>query len=279
MKRWHCSWSLVLAAMLGSALASSLKGQEINSTPGTNAVALAALVADALEQNPELRFYEAEISAATAGRKSTGLLANPQFSGSLGQKSVRSGGLSAEGVAWSVSVVQPFEWPGRIGLRKAIANRDVELAELGLGRFRTALSGRMRVAAYGLFAAQEKAAAAREVAERFKALREVLLQRDPAGVASLLETRVIEATELTMQRKASEAELATQTALLELNQLRGAAPAAVLAVAEPPLQFGPADSNAVLLAVALTNNFELRLRAAELSQQGFRVALAKNERF
>ena len=95
----------------------------------------------------------------------------------------------------------------------------------------------------------------------------------------MLETRVIEATELTMQRKASEAELATQTALLELNQLRGAAPGAVLAVVEPPLQFGPADSNAVLLAVALTNNFELRVRAAELSQQGFRVALAKNERF
>jgi len=137
----------------------------------------------------------------------------------------------------------------------------------------------MRVAAYGLFAAQEKAAAAREVAERFEALREVLVQREPGGVAPLLETRVIEATELTMQRKASEAELATQTALLELNQLRGAAPAAVLAVAEPPLQFGAADSNAVLLAVALTNNFELQVRAAELSQQGFRVALAKNERF
>ena len=74
-------------------------------------------------------------------------------------------------------------------------------------RFRGALAGRVRVLAYGLFAAQEKAAAAREVAERFKALQEVLVQRDPAGVTPLLETRVIEATEVTMQRKASEAEV------------------------------------------------------------------------
>ena len=270
-------WTLCVRAALCAADASTNAAE----LPASNAVPVEDLVAEALKSNPELNFYLAEISAAKAGRKSAALWPNPEVSGSVGYKNSRqrSSGLSAEGVAWSVSLVQPFEWPGRIGLRKAIANREVELAELGLERFRIALSSRIRVAAYRLFAAQEKAGAAREVAERFKALREVLVQRDPAGVAPLLETRVIEATELTMQRKASEAELVTQTALLELNQLRGAAPAAVLTVAEPPLRFGPAGSNATLLAVALTNNFELRVRAAELAQQGFRVALARNERF
>jgi cobalt-zinc-cadmium efflux system outer membrane protein len=164
-------------------------------------------------------------------------------------------------------------------LRKAIANRDVELAQLGLERFKIALVGRVRALAYGLFAAQEKAAAAREVAERFQVLREVLVQRDAAGLTPLLETRVIEATELTMQRKASEATLATQAALLELNQLRGVAPTAHLSVASTHLAFRPAESMERLVALARTNNFELRLRAVELTQQGFRVELAKNERF
>jgi cobalt-zinc-cadmium efflux system outer membrane protein len=279
MKRWHCSWPLFLAAVIGSALALPVKGQETNSSPGANTVTLDSLVADGLEKNPELRFYEAEINAAKAGRKTAGLLANPEFSGSVGQKTVRGGGFSAEGVAWSVSVVQPFEWPGRIGLRKAIANRDVELAQLGLNRFRVALTGRMRALGFGLFAAQEKAAAAREVAERFQALREVLVQRDAAGLTPLLETRVIEATELTMQRKASEATLATQAAFLELNQLRGVAPTAHLSVASTHLTFRPVESMETLVALARTNNFELRLRAVELAQQGFRVELAKNERF
>jgi cobalt-zinc-cadmium efflux system outer membrane protein len=244
-------------------------------------VGLEALVAQALRENPELQFYGAELAAAKAGRKAAGLMPNPELSGLVGQKRSRdvNTGLSAEGVAWSVSLMQPFEWPGRIGLRKAIANRDVELAELGLERFKVALGSRVRVLGYGLFAAQQKAAAAREVAERFKALREVLVQREAGGVAPLLETRVIEATELTMQRKASEAELASQSALLELNQLRGVTPGAVLSVAEPALKFGASGSNDVLLALARTNNFELRVRAAELAQQGFRVALARNERY
>jgi cobalt-zinc-cadmium efflux system outer membrane protein len=237
------------------------------------------LTSEALGRNPELKFYKAEITAAKAERKTAGFIANPELSSSVGQKTVRGPGLSSEGVAWSVAVMQPLEWPGRIGLRKAIANRDIELAELGYERFKVALAGRVRMLAYGLFAAQEKTAAAREVADRFQALREVLVQRDPAGLTPLLETRVIEATELTMQRKASEATLATQAALLELNQLRGVAPTTHLAVASTHLAFRPAERMETLVTLAQTNNFELRLRAVELAQQGFRVALAKNERF
>lgn len=278
MKR-TCICSLIVMAVVGGAA----RGVETNDAPlaaATNAATLDGLVAEALARNPELKFYEAEILAAKGGRKTAGLLANPELNGSVGNKTVRGGGLSTEGVAWSVSVVQPFEWPGRLGLRKAIANRDIELAELGYARFKIALAGRVRTLAYGLFAAQEKAAAAGEVAERFKALREVLVQRDPAGLTPLLETRVIEATELNAQRKASEALLAAQAALLELNQLRGVSPDTRLTVTQANVAFQPPPPDrSVLLALARTNNFELRLRAVELAQQGFRVDLAKNERY
>jgi cobalt-zinc-cadmium efflux system outer membrane protein len=251
------------------------------SAPGaaTNSVTLESLVSEALAHNPELNFYKAEIAAAKAGRRSAAAWRNPELAGSIGQKSVREGDLAGEGVAWSVSVMQPFEWPGRIGLRKAIANRDVELAELGFERFRAALGARVRGLAYGLFAAQKKAAAAEEVAERFAALKEVLVQRDPAGLTPLLETRVIEATELNAQRKASEAILSTKAALFELNQLRGLGPGDWLAVTETPLRFREAEPAGKLQAMALTNNFEVRVRAAELAQQGFRVDLARNERY
>ena len=250
-----------------------------NAPAGLNWTGLDALVAEALEKNPELRFYEAEIKAAKAGRKSAGLLANPEVSGGVGRKTVRGSDLSAEGLSWSVSVVQPFEWPGRLGLRKAIANRDIELAELGYGRFKVALASRVRTVAYGLFAAQEKAGAASEVAERFGTLREVLVQRDPAGVTPMLEIRVIEATELNMQRKASEATLSAQAALLELNQLRGLSPDTRLSIAQTHLAFRPPIERENLIALARTNNFEIRVRAVELAQQGFRVDLAKNERY
>lgn len=264
-----------LAALGGVALIWAAEGSAAN----PNVVTIDALVAEALEKNPELNFYQAEVVAAKAGLKTAGQWPNPEIAVSAGQKTLRGPGLSAEGVAWSAAVAQPFEWPGRIGLRKAIANRDVALAELGFERFKAALAAQMRVLAYALFAAQEKAAAAREVADRFKALREVLVQRDPAGLTPLLEFRIIEAGELISQRAATQAALTTQAALLELNQLRGQAPGLPLSVAQTNLTFRPAESDETLLALARTNNFELRLRAVELAQQGFRVALAKNERF
>lgn len=270
-----------VAALFAAANGFAAENEPAPALASTNGptLPLDALVAEALEKNPELRFYQAEIAAAKGGRKTAGYWPNPEVSGSAGQKSVRGSGLSAEGMAWAVSVAQPFEWPGRIGLRKAIANRDIELAELGYERFKVALAARMRVLGYTLFAAQEEAAASREVADRFKSLREVLVQRDPAGLTPLLEFRIIEAGELTAQRRATEAALATQAALLELNFLRGVSPDARLSVAQTELSFRPLGPSETLLTLARTNNFELRLRAVELAQQGFRVSLAKNERF
>lgn len=278
MKRLNFGLPLLTAALLSTTILAT-SAQETNPAPSNTVLSVDELIVETLAKNPELKFYEAEIAAAKAGRKTAGTWANPEASGSVGQKRLSSPGLSNEGIAWSVSVVQPLEWPGRIGLRKAIANHDIELAELGYDRFQAALTGRIRALAFDLFAAQEKAAAANEVAERFKALREVLLQRDPAGLTPLLETRVIEATELNAQRKASAAQLTTQAALLELNQLRGCTPDTQLVVEQTQLSFRPPEERQTLLARAHTNNFELRLRAVELAQQGFRVKLAKNERY
>jgi outer membrane protein TolC len=99
--------------------------------PGTNAppATLEALVADVVGRNPELNFYRAAIAAAKGERRTAAAWANPELSTTLGQKSVRGGGLSDEGVAWSVGLQQPIEWPGRIPLRKAIAKWRAESVE------------------------------------------------------------------------------------------------------------------------------------------------------
>ena len=57
--------------MVTSAVAA--KAEVTNGSPAT----LDGLVADALDKNPELKFYEAEIAAAKAGRETAGLLRSP----------------------------------------------------------------------------------------------------------------------------------------------------------------------------------------------------------
>ena len=240
-------------------------------------MSLEDLVNEALEKNPELNFYRAEIAAARGSRKSAGAWQNPEVSAEIGQKRTKdsSGVLQGEGAAWSVSVNQTFEYPGRLSLRKAIADRDIQLAELGLAQFKLALAARTRLLGYNIFIAQEKLSAAREVADRFQALTEVLVQRDPAGITPILETRIIEASTITLQRRASEAAIAAQAAMLELNQLRGQPPGATVRVAGTQLNFRASLPLETLLDTARTNAFELRFRQAELEQQGFKVSLAK----
>lgn len=247
---------------------------------GAESLSPGAVVAQILAGNPELRFYEAEIAAARAGVRSAGALADTELSVSAGRKRVHDSGgaLAGEGTVWSVSVAQTFDWPGRLALRKAVANRQVELAELGLARFQAALATRAHALAYGLYAAQQQAAATAEVAARYRELREVFLQRDPAGLTPLLETRVIEAQELVLQRRATEAALAASAALIELNQLRGAAVDTPLQVTGGQLAFSAAPATEALLAAARENNLEFRAARLELEQQGLAVSLARHER-
>ena len=151
----------------------------------------AALVREALERNPELNFYAAGIAAAKGGLKTAGTIRNPEFNTQAGYKNARdkSGGTSGDGAAWSVSVNQTFEYPGRIALRKAIAQGDIELAELHFEQFRLTLAARVRTLAYSVVIARERSAATREIADRFQALTDVLAQREPAGVTPVLEAR------------------------------------------------------------------------------------------
>lgn len=249
--------------------------------PAPGSVSFSTLIDAIAVNHPELKFYESEIAFAKAGARSAASWNDPELSFDLGHKRVRDtmGAFAGEGLAWSVSVTQTFEWPGRLSLRKAIAGRQVELAEIGLARFQKALVARACVLAYGLHAANVRTIAIFEVADRLTDLRETFLARDPAGLTPLLETRAIEASELGLQRRATDAELALQAALIELNQLRGAAPDSPLKVAAPALRFNAAPALDVLLQAAHENNFSFKLAKVELEQQGYVVSLARNERY
>src|SRR5262245_53256456 len=239
-----------------------------------------ALVRQALQRNPELNFFVAEIAAAKGAARTARTIRNPELNSEIGYKNSRdnSGGVSGDGAIIALSLSQTFEYPGRIALRKAIANHDVQLAELHLQQFRLTLAARVRTLAYGISSAQQRSVAAREVASRFQALSDVLAQRPTAGVTPQLEARIIDANTLTFRREEREAALAITTALAELNQLCGRPADAPLKTAASKVQFSAA-SLPRLLTTARANAFDIRIRQAEFAQQGVKVALSKNERF
>jgi outer membrane protein, heavy metal efflux system len=263
----------VLITGVASGRPENLSVARVETTP-------AALVRQVLANNPELKFYAAEIGAAEGALKTAGTIRNPELNTQAGYKRARDnfGGPSGEGAAWSISVNQTFEYPGRIALRKAIAKGDIDLAGLHLQQFRLTLAARVRTLAYSISIAQERSKAAREVADRFQALSDVLAQRPPAGATPLLETRIIDANTLNFRRQELEAALAVKTAVAELNQLCGRPANAALQVRAVELNLIEMSLQ-TLVDAARANAFDIRIRQRELEKQGFKVALARNERF
>jgi hypothetical protein len=120
----------IFGLFIGVLIAGLASVRAENSSVAPDHTTPAGLVRQALANNPELKFYTAEIAAAKGTLKTAGTMRNPELNTEAGYKNTRdnSGGPSGQGATWSVSVNQTFEYPGRIALRKAIAKGDVNLA-------------------------------------------------------------------------------------------------------------------------------------------------------
>ena len=126
MKIWNqCHLGLCLVVVLTRSVGAAEKDSPPSPSTNVPPATLEALVAEVVEHNSELNFYRAEIAAAKGERRTAETWANPEVATTLGQKSVRGGGLSQEGVAWSVSVQQTIEWPGRIQIGRASCRERV----------------------------------------------------------------------------------------------------------------------------------------------------------
>src|SRR5207237_2870298 len=133
--------------------------------------------------------------------------------------------------------------------------------------------------AYRAALSQTKADAASEISKRLDDLVLVLSQRPAAGVAPQLDVRIIEASATALKRRAVEAQREIQSAVYELNQLRGARIDAPLGLPKFDLKLLEIPTVSTLLVSARARNYDIRTHVLELEQQGFKVKLALNERW
>src|SRR5256886_7103757 len=246
-----------------------------------DAISLDGLVAEALARNPELNVYSSEIAAAKGERRTAGEWQNPEASTEGGAKITRDyhGNTLGDGIVWTLGATQAFEYPGRVTLRKAIANHQIAVAELGLEGLRAALAARVRAAVFHGALSQAKADAAGEIAKRFDDLSAILAQRPTAGVAQEADVRIIQASAIPLRRRPIEAQREVQSAIHELNQMRGARIDSALTLPDVDLTLRALPPVATLFFTARDRNYDVRTRVLELEQQGYKVRLALNERW
>jgi len=265
------------AVLVAAALSAAAQGQN----PSGAALSLDGLVQDVIAQNPERQFYLRQLATAGTERQAAGRWADPEAVVEFGQRRASdpvTGALLGDGATYAVSVVQPIEFGGRIPLRRAIAERQIDLARMGLQQFDATLAARARALGFGLFAANEKAVVARTVAGRMRTLARVIVSRDPAGPAPRLDAAALQATARSAERTAAAVDAEENTILYELNQLRGAPFEGRLRIVRPDMNLPDLPPSNALAANANANNFELRALRAQFAQQGLRVDLAKKRR-
>lgn len=235
------------------------------------------LVRQALERNPALRMAETEIVSARGERVSAGAWQNPEFSAEVGAKEARDSEdiLQGNGIAFSVQLSQTFEWPGKATLRKAIAERNIVIAELALEQFRRALEARVRGLAAELASLDEMRRLASAAASEGKKIVQALNERPRAGAQQTIEIRLIEAATIDLRKTALELETQASALRVELNLLRGFPSFSPLQIDASSHRIGSPGDLQSLLTSGGANHPQVRLRALELENAGHRLRQAR----
>ncbi len=234
----------------------------------SEALSMEEIVAQALSENPELLVAEAAVAGARGDRRATGQWKNPEIAAEYGEKRVSDGfgDLTAKGNSQHYSIQQTFEFPGKASLRKAIADHNIQLAELSLEQMRLGVAARARTLTIQWLAAEKEAVSARDVADRSDTLVKMLSKRAAAGVQSLLDQRIIEASMVNIHTMAREAEEKKENARIALNVLRGKGandPLVVKTPLSPPSSMG--DWNFLYGRIQETN-LDLKVKERESSR-------------
>lgn len=240
-----------------------------------------ALAKTVIANNPERRFYMEQINLAGIERDASNRLPDPEMSVEFGERrttDVVTGAPTGSGPAYGISIMQPIDFAGRGALRQAIAGHQIALARIGLAQFDSTLASRARLLGYTLFVAQQKSAAARDVAARMRALAKVIAQRETAGPTSVLDTAILEASAITSERNAAAADVKASAAVYELNQLRNSPLGARIRINRPDITLPGLLSADRMAQEVDANNFELQSLRAQSRQQGLRIDLARRSR-
>jgi outer membrane protein TolC len=216
----------LLLACLGSA---SARGDETGGPPpsaspsGTDSTSGAsevdALVAEALEKNPDLAAARHEAAAIRARVASAGALPDPTLSVTY-ENDGTSLSLGVEPMSrLSFMAQQAFPFPGKLGLQERVARADADRTATRPERVALGLEAAVRRGYADLLEARENLLLVDEQGETWREIEEVVRARYSAGMGTQQDVlrAQSERTRLLQQRRKDEA--AEERAVVELRRL------------------------------------------------------------
>lgn len=267
---------LMLTVALGSMIAFPAKSQEVSESH-SHALTLKAAVQSALTNNPEIVVLQADIASARGTAIAASKWENPRISVAPGFKTIRNP--SDTVFHGDFGLEQTFEWPGKRALRRAIAEKDVELRRLALNGFRSQLAIQVRRKYMALLTAHQVVALRQQQLAMAKAFAKAARKKVEAGFAPDFEATKAEVEIVTAQKSLREAKAECDAVRVQLNTLMGMKPGQPLHLAA----MAPASANfpdrASAVELALAQNPALQLKKTESARTGLSVRSIRKSRW
>lgn len=280
--------SLFLTIILAAAAQISLPAAEPplsdpNAPPGIDAsrpppgdkLTLDEALDEAFARSPALRVIEADIESARGVVLTARTRPNPELTFSPGLRRLRESGGSRHEFLGSFEYSQLFVFPGRRELLISIAERNVELRQLGIEGLRFQLSAAVRRSFYALLAAQRIFGLRQQQLDSARTFQQAAAKRAESGYASDFEAVKSQGEVINSQKLLRTAEGAIAAAQVELNTLMGRDPSATLEID------GTLDNTKMerpvpeLLSLAYARNPSLRVQEMQAEIAGMNLRQAR----
>ena len=222
-------------------------------SPAGDKLTLAAAIAEATGQSPALRVIDAAVDSARGEVQTAGLRPNPELSFAPGLKRVREGDATHHEFKGTFELSRTFLFPGKRELLISIAERNVELRQLGIEGLRFQLSAAVRKVFYELLAAQSIVGLRRQQLESAQTFQEAAARRAEAGYASDFEAVKAQGDVINARKLLQTAENQIAAARVELNGLLGRNPSGPVEVTGALEDTAAPRPMADLIAQALSN--------------------------
>ncbi|HVU18305.1 MAG TPA: TolC family protein [Candidatus Didemnitutus sp.] len=265
---------IIFCAALTSGL--RLAGSEPAATgPTGEKLTLPAALAEAVAQSPALRVIDAEVESARGEVQTAGIRPNPELTFAPGIKHIREGDGSHNEFKGTIELSRTFIFPGKQELLVSIAERNVELRQLGIEGLRFQLSAAVRKVFYELLVAQNVVGLRQQQLESAQVFHQAATKRAEAGYASDFEAVKAQGEVINARKLLQTAENEIAAARVELNGLLGRDPSAPLEVAGTLEDTGATRPMSDLITLALAQNPSLRVQAMQADLAGMNVRKAR----
>lgn len=272
----YCSLPLLLAVVLGSAVAFPVKGQDTNAASGTNALTLDAAIRLALADNPDIRVLSADIASARGEVTTAKTWQNPEVSVAPGFKTIREPATTE--FHGNFGLEQSFEWPGKRALRRAVAEKNVAVRQLALAGFRSQLAIQVRRAYFTLLATRGVVGLREQRLTLAKSFVDAAKKKVEGGFAPEFEATKAEVEVVSAQKSLREAQARQDAARVALNALMGRIPTEPLTVAGTLGDGFALPNQSTLLEKALAQNPVVKVQEAQAERTGLRLQSIRKSR-